>query len=270
MRIAELLINVHDTGTLDDGDVLCAFNSRRRRCAHLDHVCHLNNVGKTREGLRPLGCSARWLRELTHQYKFQRVSRTEVERHNLWTGDIELFGAEYMDVPLFIERRLKHERHAIFGKRGKEFWFGGKVKQAHEDLDAVWLKVSEIEGRVEDEEEFQLWPMGRLDIRSHLAIRVEDFTDDVRADLESPLTEEIDSEPVTRKIRNVKAKWRQMLVGVQERVRDVKDRQKPIGKEWQEGSGKWQHRSKDQSVLTLDDLFEDKRSGGKFQPRRRA
>ena len=267
---AELLINVHATTTYEDGDVLCAFNSRRRRCVHLDHVCHLDNVGKTREGLRPLGCSARWLRELTHQYKFQRVSRTEAERHNLWTGEVELFGVEYWDLPLFLERRTKHERHGIFGKRGKEFWFSGKVKQAHEDLDLVWAKVAEIEGRVEDEEDFQLFPMQRLDIRSYLAVRTEDFDDDTRHSLESPLIDEIDGEQVMRANRNTKADWRRMLGGLKERRRDVQDRLKPIGREWQEASGKWQHRSKDQPVLTLDDLFTDKRAGGKFQSRRYA
>jgi len=80
---AEIILHIGQSSKYEDGDVLAAFNTRRKREVHAHHVCKLENVGRTKEGLRPMGCTARWLREFSCQYKFQRVSRTEAEQINL-------------------------------------------------------------------------------------------------------------------------------------------------------------------------------------------
>lgn len=254
--MAEILLKVGDGAGYEDGDVLCAFNRRRTRCVHAERACHLDHAGKTKDGLRPQNCLARWLREHTHQYRFERVSRTEIERVTIATGERELFGPESIDVPLFVQRRLKHGNHAIFGLAGREFWFGGTVTSTHDRLDLVWQKITEQTSRLETEEEFTLWPMGRLDIRHHLAVRVVDFSEQEATaftspqyDLDAegnPLTDS-QGEPIVIAKRNIKIDWRaHLLDDLQETARNVLDPDYPVGRDVTIDLNKSRHQSKTQ------------------------
>ena len=78
--MAELLLKVDDGSNYEDGDVLCAFNRRRIRWCHAQHLTTIRYDVFNGDGLRPVGSLAQKALELTKQYRFRRISRTEVRR----------------------------------------------------------------------------------------------------------------------------------------------------------------------------------------------
>ena len=284
--MAELLLKIDDGSNYRDGDVIAAFNRRQIRRDHAERFCHVRDVAKTAEGLRPINSLPRWFREYTHQYRTERVGKYYAERVEIATGiRTEVTGPEYniavgvhpqvlvtfpeigshrmfrkvpdswvavlveadrhgvaeliianrrvtglmlngvetpvvrewngvdcADIPLFVERRLKHEKHAIFGLAGKEIWYGGRIDTSHERLDLVWSKISELTGRLESEPEFQLWPMQRLDLMHHLALPVDDFDDAEAEALVAPVLDTSDPEnPVVLHKRARHVAWRDLF-----------------------------------------------------------
>lgn len=179
--MAELVLKVDPGSGYEDGDVLCAFNRRRIRHCHAQHLTAPKLTGFTKEGLRPSGSLAFRAMELTREFKFERLSKYSIRRTNLRTREVEEFSdkpnakGEAIDVPMFLERRVKHQRHSIFGLAGKEVWFGGRTYATHAELDQVW---QEIEARTpEREANHVLWPAGREEMKLHLFISVDDFDD---------------------------------------------------------------------------------------------
>lgn len=252
--MAELLLKIEPGAGYEDGDVLCAFNRRRIRQVHAEHVCKLD--GFTREGLRPAQSLAKEFRHATHQYLFRRVSETTIERHDLWAGTVDTFGPESIDVREFLKRRLKHNAHGIFGVVGQEFWYGGGIDMSNERLNVVWNAIQRDTPRMEAEDEFKLWPMGRLDIRHHLAVRVADFSDEEAAGLVAP---QVDDKGQHVAKRNIKVDWKRDILpdlGVTEA--DVLDREKPIGRDIELPAGRMRYESKDQPVQSDREKLHDK------------
>lgn len=178
---ASIAVNINP-GQSDDGDVLVAVNNRRIQSVHAQHICHKDKIGFKPDGYREAGTLLDMMLSKTRQYKFERISRTEIRRTNLKTLDQDVIGpnanadGEYMDVPLYIERRLRHPKHLIFGTPGNEYWYGGNTDQSQTAVDAVW---TEIEARTPNRKaDFTQWPFTDTELR-HYAIRsVADMTDE--------------------------------------------------------------------------------------------
>lgn len=217
--MAELAVKIGDGAHYRDGDILAAFNSRRIRCVHAQHICHVTNAGGGIGGLRDKAHVARDWFEHTHKYRFERVSRTEVRRITLATLDEVVIDAtpklvegrmQYMDVPLYIDRRLASKRHKIFGGSGAEIWYGGKQELDNIALDKVWTA---IESKTAFREVgFLLWPAGEVDLKVHLFITVNNF-DEIEADdlVSSELDLTDPGEPVTIKKRRHFIAWRDVV-----------------------------------------------------------
>jgi hypothetical protein len=230
--MADLLLKVGASNGYADGDILGAFNRRRIRCVHAEHLCHLGLAGFTRDGLRPVDALARDLREACCQYRFERVSRTEIERVEIATGarvrsgavPVEVDGQrQQMDVDLFVRRRKRHSRHGLFGTPGSEQWYGGKTDRSDAKLSLVWQAIEAKTARLETEAEFQQWPMGRLDIRSHLPIQVVEFDDATAETLIAPELDTSDPEnivTVQRRQRRVDLSLLGLSATDMSRVRD--------------------------------------------------
>lgn len=181
--MAELLLKVDAGSGYDDGDILCAFNRRAIRCCHAQHICHPKQARRNASGLIVVEDVLLDWYEVTHQFRFERVSATEVERVTIATGERERLGAkpnekgEAIDVRLFVRRRKLKPTHRLFGEDGHEIWYGGRIDFGVDAVERVW---DAIEGKTEHRRnaaEFVRWPMGRLDVRSHLPIAVDEFDD---------------------------------------------------------------------------------------------
>lgn len=259
--MAELLLKIGDGSGFEDGDVLCAFNRRRTRCVHAQHICHVKSVGFNRDGCRPVDSLPFAFMERTHQFKFERVNSTQVVRTNLTTFSQDVLGpvanseGERINVPEFIARRLQHANHAVFGTQGNEIWFGGNKDFSNPKLDLVWDAIQTRSAKRESDPEFQFWPMGRLDIRTHLAIRVDEFDDTEAEEFVKPMFERTPGgqdrldqhgHRIMARQRTHHVNWRQLANGLGVSNAQIQDPDFPVGLDVPLGGGRFRHESKQQ------------------------
>lgn len=211
-----------DPAHYQDGDVLCAFNRRRIRACHAEMICHPDKAGFTKAGLRPFGTGQlawHWY-EATHEYRFERVSQTEVERVTLLTGAREI--AVGMDARQHLTRRLAQVNHQVFGVTGREFWYGGNLNLSNLAMNVVWSAIENFS--VLREADHQLWPLTEIEKKHFLALSVEDFTDQQRERLERP-----DVDEAGRMVRKRLSKVEYAdLDHVKRILTDVQDRTRPV------------------------------------------
>ncbi len=217
--MAELTLKIGAGANYVDGDILAAFNSRRIRCVHAQHICHVKNAGGGIGALRDNAHVARDWFEHTHQYRFERVSRTEIKRILLFDMNEVLFDntpklvdgkMQHMDVELYVNRRMLHNLHKIFGTPGAEVWYGGKTDVSDTKLSLVW---NAIETKTAFREvNFPLWPAGSKDLISHLFVTVDDFDEAEASDLVSPELDLTDPDnPITVKKRRRHIEWKTVI-----------------------------------------------------------
>ena len=135
--MAEWAIKIGDSktpGRYQDGDVVDVFNRRRTRLCHADMICHPRVNGKKVGG--QLGTAYPLLEKYLqrqHRYKWERVSRTEVKRTNLWVGGEIVYGATPIEDP----DRPGHiihcdaEEHFSFRNRGFPHLMGWDRAEIH-------------------------------------------------------------------------------------------------------------------------------------------
>jgi hypothetical protein len=208
LNVATIALKVGPGAGYEDGDILCAFNRRAIRCVHAQHICHVKAAARNGDGLLLLTHHARDWFEHTHQYRFERISATEIRRTDLTTlAEDVLSGTpneagEHIDVPLFIERRKQQAGHYLFGTDGAEVWYGGSKDFSHAKLDLVWIAIETK--TPQREADFPDWPAGIQDLKSHLFLRMNDMDDDAAQTLVAPA---MDGPTVVSK-RARKVSWR--------------------------------------------------------------
>lgn len=168
-----------------DGRVISAIS--HRRCLQVDasHICHVKRAGKLESGLRPVSSMAYLMQSTTYQYEFARYG-DEVLRTELRTGEQQVFGKkpriiggkpQHINVREYLKRRLKHDRHRIFGLPGEEIWFGGREDFSLETMQLLWNKITLRTGQR------PTWgPFGWLENRYHLVLPLEQPLDQSVAD----------------------------------------------------------------------------------------
>ncbi len=207
-----------------DGDIVAAFNSRMIRCTHAQNICHVKQAGGGRNAHRSDAHVARDWFENTHQYRFERVSRTEIKRITLAdmsevtindTPQLIDGKMQHMDVERYIQRRLAHEGHKIFGTDGAEVWYGGRTDVSNAKLDLVWAAIESKTAFLEANH--TKWPAGGRDLMTMLFLPVNDFSD---TDSESYVASEYDltdpDNPVVVRKRKRFINWRSIVTAQQE------------------------------------------------------
>lgn len=189
--MAEFLLKVDDGAGFEDGDIINAFNDRRIKCVHAEWICHPKHAPRNSGGLIVVDSLCWLFCGHSYQYLFERVSPEEVMRTQISTGQQDLFSntptdnGEAIDVRAFVALRRRHPRCIMFGEDGAEKWFGG-VRDF--SLSVVVKAWKDIENKSDlKEKDHERWPMGKMDVKSHLPIAVDDFDDVEMGDLESPL-----------------------------------------------------------------------------------
>ncbi len=266
--MAELVLKVNDGANYEDGDILCCFNRRNIRSNYAQMICRLGTEpgDYNKDGLRIPGSLPDALRINTMQYKFQRVSETEVQRIAQADASQQLFGPPDIFVSEYITRRRRSKRHAIFGDVGSEYWYGGNTDYSLGAIIKVWAQIKRLTGQDIDDPGFNLAPLGNQDIRSHLAVRMQEVTDQEAAELVSPeyaVDEngdpilDDDGTPIIAKKRAFKADWRnpELLAELQVSTRNIEDVQFPVGKVIIVGREDLRQ-SKDQPVQPIRDKTE--------------
>lgn len=236
-----LLLKVGPGAGYEDGDILQAFNRRRIRSAHAERLAltEARQHRRDKSGLISDTDPARDWCEAVCEFRFERLSKTEVRITRLSDGEtLRIVSGkpytgfrgkrEVMHVEALLSRAHASGKRTLFGRVGREVWYGGREDRSNATLDAVW---SAIEAKLgERETDYQLWPYGRLDLQHHLAIPVEDFDDARRTELEAPLREQVgtdeEGQPTyeTRAKREHNVDWRSRTAGLGVTEKDVEDR----------------------------------------------
>lgn len=239
--MAEILCKVGEGSNYQDGDILCAFNRRRIRCCHAQHICHPWKAGVNADGWRPTGTHVELFYRHTCQYRFERVSRKEVKRIDQITGEEQVFSdtpvdGQAIDVEAYLEKRRQAPapgtgpKAAIFGTLGREVWYGGRKDYSHAKLNLVWLDIETHTAH--REVDFPNWPVTPTELRHMLVLPVDDFDDSTASDLVSPLLDESDPDnPVTIAKRRHHIAWRDLFpldIPPTTSADNVLDRTKPV------------------------------------------
>lgn len=226
--MAEWVIKIGDSptpGRYEDGDIVDVFNRRRIRLCHADMICHPRVDGKKVGG--QLGNSYPLLEQYYQrqsQYKWERVSRTEIKRTNLWVGGEIVYGSTPVEDPdrpgrmihCHVEQhfafRNKSQKLPIFNRENFEVEYGGKSKRDAATAELIWddIEAATPLWRVDHD----LWPLSDTELRHFLVLPIVEFDDAVVEDLLAPLTRAVlvtednpDGMEVVKKRKN-KISWK--------------------------------------------------------------
>ncbi|MCE9552378.1 MAG: hypothetical protein K8T91_03250 [Planctomycetes bacterium] len=224
--MAELALKIGRGADYEEGDIVDAFNRLRIRRVHAEMICHVRHAGFTPQGLRPDGL-ARAMHEICLQYRFERVSRNEIERVEIASGERKQFsslhwvsegwlrrqGIERDQLPRRYNDRLRRyerlyaahpnaegeyievEEYLAHQLRHKQHAiFGRRGAEVwyggREDVSDAKLDLvwQEIETRTPLREiDFRQWPAGGQDLRSFLFVAVDEFDDETLREWVTPL-----------------------------------------------------------------------------------
>ena len=147
----ELVLKINSSGAsqtqYQDGDIIEAFSNTRIHFCHAEMICHHDNFAFNGDGLRDHGTLLEKLLQNTSKYKFVRLNPTEVKRINLLSLEESIISStpnadgEYMNVPQFVQRRVAHPKHRIFGTVDSEVWYGGNSSRDRTTCDALWNDI---------------------------------------------------------------------------------------------------------------------------------
>ena len=221
----ELLIKIKRDERPDpafqDGDIMCAMNELHIKNTHAQLLCHKNLIGFNGDGLRPENSLTEMYLASVKQYKFQRVSNTEVKRIDLATLKEETLSGtpnakgEYIDVDLYISRRLQHDKHLIFGTEDNEIWYGGRTLITTATHITVWNGIESTS--LHREVNYTKWPWTDAEMRNYLVLTVDDFDNDTRATLEESVYNQLSLDNEILKKRHHKVDWKNLAsLGVTE------------------------------------------------------
>ena len=178
--MAELILKIGDNPiatSFKNGDIIHAMNDLRIHYVHSQHICHKDKIGFTGAGLRPANSLTEMWLSKAMQYKFERISKSEVRRTELALLTSEVFSdkpnakGEIIHVAEYIRRRLKHPKHLVFGVAGSEVWYGGRTRGTTSVIDSIW---SEIEHRTAYKKaDYGKFPWGLSDMKDNLVISID-------------------------------------------------------------------------------------------------
>lgn len=190
--MAEIILKIGSSELWDDGDVVEAVNDKLTSATHAEILADPRKEGFNSHGLRPNGLGKAYL-DCVYQYRFERVSKTEVTRIELdITGapildSQELFGPESINVEEFVLRRYRNPNHKLFGTRGKEVWYGGISSNGEDVLSNVWDNIETYTENSRADNQFKYFPLGSLDKKHFLAVPMENFIDEALTEKKEPL-----------------------------------------------------------------------------------
>ena len=204
----DIIVKVGDGPDFEDGDVIHAFSQKEILHVHAQHIVHPKNMPRTNQGTIQPGVILEDYLEDIKEFKFERTGQKQVKRTNLWTGEVDFISEqpnakeEYMDVPLYIKRRLElnPNDNLVFGNAGNEYWYGGGDRITDTLIDKVWDK---IEAKTSHNRNYN-FPFTERETKAFAVLKIKNLSDPEIRDLVAP---EIDNEGKIIKTRAKKIDW---------------------------------------------------------------
>jgi len=172
----EIIVKINDAPSQDsykDGDIVQAFTLDEVYYHHAQNKCNVKNFGldDVTGNRSPEELLIKFL-EKTKTYKFERLNSNEVKKTNLITDEVSILNktpnadGERIDVHAYLIRRLQRANHLIFGKSGREYWYGKERNDI--DINAVW---NDIETHTDFlQSDHTRFPFSDIEKRTFLAI----------------------------------------------------------------------------------------------------
>jgi len=107
---------------------------------------------------------------------------------------------ERIEVREFLESRLNHHSHMIFGSEGLEIWYGGNRDVSMTKVDAVWTQIETDTAYLKAD--YGLWPLSDTEKKRDFAVSLVDFTDQDSSDMVDPQRDLVDPEIIIKKRKN--------------------------------------------------------------------
>lgn len=133
-RYAEVVIARKNWGSIVKGDVLRIYspvdNARRLLANHTNK----DSVSRNASGYVKKNTVAYAIGLKMREFRVERISTNSIRRINQFTSMVDTINntanaaGERMDVPVYIKRKLRREKHMLFGQPGAEVWFGGRTQ----------------------------------------------------------------------------------------------------------------------------------------------
>lgn len=231
-----------------DGDIVQAFSVRDIQFTHAERIMHPGNFSRQSSGLLTNDTLAQAYCEIMYQYRFERVSTTEIRRTNLFDTRVDILSnrpnarGERIDVPLFVERRLSNANHMMFGSPGREIWYGGMKLYNAPNLTELWNEIeTDTRLRRADHTKF---PLTRREKQSFLVIKVDDFTSAEKLVLEESVHDRNGN--LTRKRRR-RVNWRSLTLPTGTTIGHIDDKAREVD-------------IRDDSTFTRTTVVQDKES----------
>jgi len=144
----ELLIKINSADgdkSYKDGDIVQAFSNDRILLANAQSICSVDNFNLDPvSGLRYNDTLLMKYMEASSLYKIERINTNSARRTNLLTSEESIISnspnpdGEAIWVEEYLARRLRSNRHRIFGSVDSEVWYSGSRPI---DLNSLWNEI---------------------------------------------------------------------------------------------------------------------------------
>lgn len=237
--MAEVRVAIRNSGVELDGDIEEAYPNCVILNRHAQNICNPWGMDKivNSDGYLDTTNITRDYLEVVSQYRFERISKNEVRRTVISTGDREIFADNW---DLFLRRRRSSRcpngspKKPIFGSLGNEIWYGGSKDISNITMDLVWNDIESKTSYTKSDNMDLYWP-DRI-LAHYLIVPMDDFSPIVRAEMieseygpnTDPGAGPEDTVIIKRRIRKIDYENDLQLSG--RTIDDLRDRKKPVRK----------------------------------------
>lgn len=200
--MAELVLNINSP-TYEDGDIIHALNDEKILWTNAENIFweRVNNSPSLPKVSGFVGNKFPLLfscLDQIYRYKFERVSLNEVIRRDKLTGEI-IVGSPYsytsewqIDVYKHV-LNLKYSGGILFGKDGREVWFGGPIDKSSFILNKVWNLIEQHTSHIRENN--KKWNATQTELTNFFFISAENFNNETSQKLMSDdLSIEVDDD----------------------------------------------------------------------------
>ena len=197
----ELLIKINSADgdkSYKDGDIVQAFSNNRILLANAESICSVDNFNlDSVSGLRYNDTLLMKYMETCSLYKIERINTNSARRTNLLTSEQDVISnspnsdGEAIWIEDYLDRRLRSNRHRIFGATGSEVWYSGSRPV---DLDVIWNHIeSDSNNLKQDNTSWKFTPLEKrhfyaMNCRGNAGGIIQELSGDTVVDRQNPVT----------------------------------------------------------------------------------
>jgi hypothetical protein len=195
--VANIVVKIGNSGDYEEGDVIVAMNSKSTLFVQAEQLTHPKKMQRKSNGNIESGSLLEDFYESVREYKFERISDTEVRRTRRFISDASTEPVTYTpvnmvdvlsDTPnlkgefIHVQKFIERNRQIVFGNSGSEYWYGGETMITDTKMGEVW---DEIESKTSQVRNYN-FSFSEQEKKSFAVLKVDDMTNAEIGELTSP------------------------------------------------------------------------------------